>query len=60
MQGLQPNLIAHTGVISACKIRWIIILQCYSALISACGEGIVPERALQLSDKVRKTTPSPI
>ena len=60
LQGIQPNLITYTKVISACLMRWIIILHTYSALISACGEGIVPDRALKLSDKMRKDTPSPI
>ena len=59
LQGIQPNLITYTKVISACQMRWIIILHTYSALISACGEGIVPERALQLSDKERKDDPQP-
>ena len=32
----------------------------YSALISACGEGSVPERALQLFAEMRQQTSSPM
>ena len=64
-QGLEPNVITYTSVISAGELTWRLfeemrlqglqpIAVTFSAGVSACGKGKMPQKVLQLFEEMQR------